>query len=373
MYKIGIVGGGIIGCAIAYFLGKLGESSIILFEKSYLSSGATGRCGGGIRQQWSSRENVRLAKRSVKFFERFEEELGVDIEYRQGGYLLLAFNEKEVEQFERNVQMQRNEGLNVEVLTKREVKKRYPFINTNGLKMATFCQKDGHANPHKATFAFANAAKDFGIKIYTREEVLDIQKERGNYRIITNKGEYICEVLVNAAGPWSKEIGKMMGVELPTESFRHQIFVTEPVEYFFPFMAISFSKNFYMRQTLHGNFIMGQGDKDEKPGINRNVTFRFEKEMAKKMVFFFPFLNELRVLRHWSGEYNMSPDAQPILGAKGNFFYAVGFSGHGFMLAPAVGEAIAELILFGKTLHSDISHLNLDRFKGKLEIERNVV
>lgn len=282
MYKIGIVGGGIIGCAIAYFLGKLGESSIILFEKSYLSSGATGRCGGGIRQQWSSRENVRLAKRSVKFFERFEEELGVDIEYRQGGYLLLAFNEKEVEQFERNVQMQRNEGLNVEVLTKREVKKRYPFINTNGLKMATFCQKDGHANPHKATFAFANAAKDFGIKIYTREEVLDIQKERGNYRIITNKGEYICEVLVNAAGPWSKEIGKMMGVELPTESFRHQIFVTEPVEYFFPFMAISFSKNFYMRQTLHGNFIMGQGDKDEKPGINRNVTFRFEKEMAKK-------------------------------------------------------------------------------------------
>ncbi|SHH29763.1 NAD(P)/FAD-dependent oxidoreductase [Thermosipho atlanticus] len=376
-YKVCIIGGGIVGTAIAYFLGKLGETSVAVFEKRYLSSGATGRCGGGIRQQWSTEANVRLAMRSVKFFERFKDDVGMDIEYKQGGYLLLSFSEEEAKQFEKNVKMQKEQGLNVEILTPKMVKNKYPFINIDNLILATFCQSDGHANPHKATFGYAKAAREMGIDVYTHTEVNSIDVKNGEVcGINTSKGYFECEVLVNAAGAWSKEVGKMVGVDLPTESYRHQIFVTEPLNFFFPFMAISFSGNFYMRQTLHGQFIMGQGDKDEKPGINENVTFKFEKEMAKKMTKLFPFLKNLRILRHWSGEYNMSPDAQPILGESKdikNFYYAVGFSGHGFMLAPAVGEAIAELIVYGKTLHSDISHLNTERFGKGIIQEKNVV
>lgn len=376
-YKVCIIGGGIIGTAIAYFLGKLGENSVAIFEKRYLSSGATGRCGGGIRQQWSTKSNVRLAMRSVEFFKKFKEEVGMDIEYRQGGYLLLSYSEEEARQFEKNVEMQREEGLDVEILSPRMVSKRYPYINTDGLILATFCPTDGHANPHKATFGYANAAKKMGIDIYTHTEVNGIEVKNGKIcGIHTSKGYFECDIVVNAAGAWSKEVGMMAGVQLPTESYRHQIFVTEPLEYFFPFMAISFSGNFYMRQALHGQFIMGQGDKDEKPGINENVTFRFEKEMARKMTKIFPFLENVRILRHWSGEYNMSPDAQPILGKSDkidNFYYAIGFSGHGFMLAPAVGEAIAELIVFGKTIHSDISYLNTERFKKGIVQEKNVV
>ncbi|MGC9795990.1 FAD-binding oxidoreductase [Fervidobacterium riparium] len=377
-YEVCIIGGGITGTALGYFLCKLGKTSVAIFEKSYLSSGSTGRCAGGIRQQWSTRPNVRLAMRSVKLFERYREDVGMDIEYTQGGYLVLSYTEDEAAQFERNVLMQREEGLNVEILSPSEVSKRYPYINIEGLRLATFCQTDGHANPHKAVIGYAQAIRKMGGAIFTHTEVTDIDVI--NDRVVginTSKGYFSCDVVVNASGPWSREISELVGVELPTESYRHQIMVTEPLENFFPMMAISFSGNFYMRQTQHGQFILGQGDKDEKPGINYNVTFKFEKELTSKMIRIFPFLKNVRLIRHWSGMYNMSPDAQPIIGesekVKG-YYYAVGYSGHGFMVAPAVGEALAELIVFGKTLHTDISYLGLKRFENMVfEKEKNVV
>ncbi len=378
MYSACIVGGGIVGASIAYHLAKFGMKGVALFEKSYISSGSTGRCAGGIRQQWSTRSNVRLAMRSVKLFEMFEKDIGFDIEYRQGGYLLMSYDEDEAALFEKNVRMQKEEGLDVEILTPRMVRERYPFINTEGLILATFCRTDGHANPHKANFGYVFAAKRLGVEIFTHTKVEGIDVQNGRViGIQTSKGYFECEAVVNAAGEYSREVGKMAGIDIPTTSYRHQIFVTEAFEDFFPFMAISFSGNFYMRQTLHGQMIMGQGDPGEKPGVNRNVTFAFEKDMVRKMTRIFPFLKNARIIRHWSGSYNMSPDAQPIIGESKKiegYFYAVGFSGHGFMLAPAVGEALAEWIVYGKPRHVDITHLSLERFeKGVEEIERNVV
>ena len=377
-YNVCIIGGGITGTALAYSLCNLGETSVAVFEKSYLSSGSTGRCGGGIRQQWSTKNNVRLAMRSVELFEHFKEDVGTDIEYYQGGYLMLSYDEEEAKQFEKNVEIQREEGLDVEILTPKQVSERYPYINTKDLVLATFCQKDGHANPHKAVIGYAQAARRMGAKIYTHTEVLGIDVQNGKVvGVDTNQGYFKCDAVVNASGPWSKQVSQLVGVDLPTESYRHQIFVTEPLENFFPMMAISFAGTFYMRQAQHGQFIMGQGDKDEKPGINYNVTFKFEKELTVKMVELFPFLRNLRIMRHWSGMYNMSPDAQPIIGQSNivnNYFYAVGYSGHGFMVAPAVTEALAELIVLGKTTHTDISYLNVDRFaNAEVEKEKNVV
>ena len=375
-YKIAIIGGGIVGCSIAYHLAKFGESDVVVFEKSYLSSGSTGRCAGGIRQQWSSPNNVLLAMRSVSLFEKLSQETGVDIEYKQGGYLVLSYDDQEAVQFEKNVEMQRELGLDVQIFTPKQVKERYPYIDVDGVRLATFCQKDGHANPHLANFAYAKAARKLGVDILTHTEVITVEVLKNGFELFTNKGIVRSQILINAAGPYSREVGKMVGVDLPTESYRHQIMVTEAVKNFFDPMAISFSGNFYMRQTKHGQFIMGQGDIDEKPGINNDVTYKFEKEMAKKMSKIFPFLSKLRIVRHWSGHYNMSPDAQPIIGESPkvpNFYYAVGFSGHGFMLAPAVGEALAQMILYGKTLYVDMSELNLDRFEKGVVREKNVV
>jgi len=376
--KVVIIGAGMVGASIAFHLTRLGEKDVFILEKSYVSSGSTGRCAGGIRQQWSTRNNVRLAMRSVEWFKRVREDTGMDVEYKQGGYLILSFDEEEAEEFAENVKMQKEEGLEVEVLTPKQVKRRFPYVNVEGVKLATFCPTDGHANPHLANFAYIRRSVENGARLFTKTEVKEIDVSNGTVKgVWTNAGYIECEVVINAAGPWSKDVGEMVGIDLPTESYRHQILVTEPLENMMDPMIISFSGNFYIRQTRHGSFLMGQGDKDERPGINKKVTAKFLLEMVNKMSRRFPFLRNLRVIRQWSGEYNMSPDAQPIVGLSENvsgYFYAVGFSGHGFMVAPAVGEAIAEWIVFGKPKSVDVSQLSLERFKGKEFLkERSVV
>jgi len=376
--KVVIIGAGMVGASIAFHLTRLGEKDVFILEKSYVSSGSTGRCAGGIRQQWSTRNNVRLAMRSVEWFKRVREDTGMDVEYKQGGYLILSFDEEEAEEFAENVKMQKEEGLEVEVLTPKQVKRRFHYVNVEGVKLATFCPTDGHANPHLANFAYIRRSVENGARLFTKTEVKEIDVSNGTVKgVWTNAGYIECEVVINAAGPWSKDVGEMVGIDLPTESYRHQILVTEPLENMIDPMIISFSGNFYIRQTRHGSFLMGQGDKDERPGINRKVTAKFLLEMVNKMSRRFPFLRNLRVIRQWSGEYNMSPDAQPIVGLSENvsgYFYAVGFSGHGFMVAPAVGEAIAEWIVFGKPKSVDVSQLSLERFKGKEFLkERSVV
>ncbi|MCD6239368.1 MAG: FAD-binding oxidoreductase [Thermotogae bacterium] len=372
-----IIGAGIIGTSIAFNLAKMGIKGISIFEKSYISSGSTGRCGGGIRQQWTSPMNVRLAMRSVEIFRNFKRDVGMDIEYYQGGYLLLANTDEEVIDFENNVKMQRDEGLNVEILTPRQIVERFPFINVEDVKMGTWCPTDGHANPQIANIAYAFALKRMGVDVNTHTTVEDIYVQ--NNQIIgvqTSKGYLKTNVVVNAAGGFSREVGVMGGVEIPTHSERHQILVTEGVNHILDPMVISFHNNYYVRQTMHGSLVMGQSDKNPVQGIDLGHTIEFLEEMAPKMVHDFPFMKHLHIVRQWSGAYNVSPDAQPIIGESrdvSRYLFAVGFSGHGFMLAPAVGEAVAEMIVYGSSKTVDISNLSIERFKKKIKRERNVV
>ncbi|MCK4512359.1 FAD-binding oxidoreductase, partial [bacterium] len=154
-----IIGGGIIGAAVAYYLAKGGMTNCVLLESEYLSSGATGRCGGGIRQQWSTEPNAQLAMDSVRIFKTLEEELNADIEFLQGGYLVLAYTDEDVEQFHKNFELQRRLGLDVEILEPREITSRVvKQLNTDGVRMATYCPSDASANPFLATKAYADAA-----------------------------------------------------------------------------------------------------------------------------------------------------------------------------------------------------------------------
>jgi len=376
-YRVVIIGGGVIGTAIAFFLAKSGIRNVAVLEKDYLSSGSTGRCGGGIRQQWSERMNVRLAIRSVEHFKRFDSEVGFDIEYNQGGYLLLAYTDEEVLSFSKSTSMQQEEGLDVVLLSREETARIFPFINLTNVKAAAYCPSDGHANPHLTTFAYARAAQRMGVDILTHTSAKRILTENGRITgVLTDRGEIEAEVVVNAAGGYSHEVGRMAGIDLPTESYKHQIFVTEPLEHFMDPLVISFENNFYIRQTESGNFIMGHGDKEELPGHDITPTWKFLREMTGKMQEFFPFLSDIRILRHWAGLYNMSPDALPIIDRSceiEDFYFAIGFSGHGFMLAPAVGEAVAEWIVYGEPKSVDISNLSLNRFEQGFTREKNVV
>ena len=199
-----IIGGGVTGCSLAYKLSKKGLD-VCLFEKSYLSSGATGCCGAGIRQQWSTRENAELAKKSIELFEKLSKTLNYDIELRQGGYLIAVHDEEEMRQAEKNVEMQRSLGIKVDILSPEKINDVASILDVKGMNVvgATFCATDGHANPFKTTFAYANAAKKSGANIFTHTEVKDIKVNKGEIKeVITTKGSIKTNVVVNAAGVW---------------------------------------------------------------------------------------------------------------------------------------------------------------------------
>ena len=374
-----IIGGGISGCSIAYNLAKKGVKNVVVLEKNFLASGSTGRCGAGIRQQWGTEMNCRLSMESIKFFETANEELEYDgdIEFKQGGYLLVSSTEKEDAQFKKNVELQKSLGIPVEYLTPKEAAKIVPYLNASIIRSATFCPKDGHLNPFLTTDAYAKAARRLGVKIYTFTEVIGIKTENRKIRgVITNKGEISTNIVVNAAGGYSKQIADMVGINIPAYSERHQILVTEPVEPMQDPMVMSFSLNIYCQQTPHGSFIMGRGDDNEPRDLRITSSWHFLDEMAKTVVELLPPIGELRVIRQWAGLYNMTPDKHPVYGSVKDlegFYLALGFSGHGFMLGPMTGLLMAEQIL-GEKNTIDISKLTLDRFeKGELVFEPSVV
>jgi sarcosine oxidase subunit beta len=376
-----IIGGGVVGCAISYELAKRGVKDIVLLERRYLTSGATGRCGAGVRQQWGTEMNLRLSIGSVKRFETLREELGYDkdIEFVQSGYFMPAYTEKQVNQFKKNIELQRKFGLKVDFLTPSEARKIVPIVSLEGLLGATFCDKDGHCNPFHVTYAYAEAAKRLGVEINIFTEVIGIKTNGYEVKgVITNKGKIDCDIIVNAAGGWSQVIGQMAGVKIPTYSERHQILVTEPIEPLFRPMVMSFHHNFYTQQEPNGSILMGFGDPSEPKDFNQGHTFKFLMNVTKVVTDVLPPLKKARLLRQWSGLYNISPDKTPIISEAPNlkgFYMACGFSGHGFMIAPMTSTLIAQMICGEELSIPEVkSKLDLGRFdRGELFVEPSVV
>jgi sarcosine oxidase subunit beta len=247
-------------------------------------------------------------------------------------------------------------------------------INAEALVVASF----GHINPFKAVDAYGKAARRLGVEINTGVEVTGIRVVDGHIAgVETTKGNIDAPVVVNAAGPYSKLIGRMAGVELPVYSERHQILVTEPCAPLQDPMVMSFSRSFYVQQSPHGSFIMGVGDPNEpRDAYETGHTWQFLEHMAKSIAFHLPLVGNLRIVRQWAGMYNLTPDRQPILGpvdGLDGYHQAIGFSGHGFMLGPVTGQLIAQEIL-DLPLSMPISQLHLNRIAaGNLILEPSVV
>ena len=371
-----VVGGGINGCAIAYELAKRGKD-VIVVERKWLAYGATGRCGAGIRQQWATKENAMLAKKSVEIFEGLSEELGYDIGLRQGGYLIAIHDEEGMKQAKKNVEMQRSIGIPARIVGEDEIKEIAPILSPEGMEAiaATFCPTDGHANPFKTTYAYAMAAKKLGAKIYRFTEVRDIKVENGRVKkVITNRGEIETEYVVNAAGAWSKKIAEMVGIKMPNKPVRKEAMVTEPIKRMFDCMVISFKHGIYFSQQDEGQILGGIPSPEEKVGYHTEPTFSFLKHMSYMLGKYAPPLKHISILRQWTGFYDVTPDALPILGETSveGFIQCNGFSGHGFMIAPMTARLLAQLICNEK-LDMPIDRLNMERFKGEITEEKAVV
>jgi len=373
-----IVGGGVNGCALAYELSKR-DIDVAVVERDILASGATGRCGAGMRQQWSTRENVMLAKKSVAIFEQLSEELGADIGLRQGGYLVIVHDEEGMQQSRRNVELQRSLGLDVELLGRDEITDVVSVLDVEGMDAigATFCPSDGHADPFKTTYAYAGAAKRQGARFYRFTEVEDVLTKGDEVAgVRTSRSDIAADYVINAAGAWSKQIASMADVELPNVPYKKEIMVTERMARVFDAMVISFKDGIYFSQQEEGQVLGGIPPPETVTGYDDTSTLSFLQHMSGTLARYAPVLRHVRVLRQWTGYYDVTPDARPILGEVDElqgFIQCNGFSGHGFMLAPIVSRVLAQRIA-GETPDADISGLRYDRFTEEdFEREQSVV
>ncbi len=374
-----IIGGGVSGCSIAWHLAQRGIRNVTVVEKDFLASGSTGRCGAGVRMQWGTEMNCRLAMHSIGFFEHAQEELGYgrDIEFKQRGYLIVASTPKEERQFRKNVALQNSLGIPSRCVSPEEAKRIVPLLDESRINMATFCEKDGHLNPFHVTQAFAEAAVREGAEILKHTTVRGIVIEHGRIAgVETSEGFLSTRIVVNAAGGYADAVGRMAGIEIPVSPERHQILVTEPVDPIQGPMVMSFSLNIYCQQTPHGSFIMGRGDPEESTGYGIASDWRFLEEMAASCCRLLPPLRKLRVLRQWSGLYENTPDRQPIYGPVpqvSGLYLACGFSGHGFMLSPVTGLLVSRMIA-GEETGFPVEKLGIERFeRGELIREPSVV
>ena len=371
-----IIGGGGVGTATAYYLAKSGRKNVVVLEKNTVCSGSTGRCGAGIRAQWGLELNCRMALACLDTFEHLDEELGLPTGLNQGGYLLVAYQEKEWAQFQKNVQLQHSLGIMSEAFT--DVKRAQeicPGVAVDDAIGFTFYQRDGHADPFLTTFAFQEAAKRYGAKFCKFTEVIGLKAKEGGMTVETNRGSIDCKDVINCAGSWAQDVAAMAGVKLPNWAERHQILITEPVDPgVCPPMLMSFSGNYYIQQRPHGSIIAGESpSSDIRLGYTSNVNSI--ASIARTVLKLLPRAKNIRVVRQWAGHYDMTPDSAPILGETEvkHFWHATGFSGHGFMLAPVAGQIMTAL-LNGDKPPFDPTIMDYRRFeRGEKIVEPNVV
>jgi sarcosine oxidase subunit beta len=367
---VAIVGGGIMGASTAYHLACRGCKDVVILERDLLAQASTGLSAGGIRQQFSHPANIRLSQEAVRVFERFEQEFGVDVEFRQVGYLFLAQSDDTWLEFLRNVEVQRQCNVPVEALSPDEIKHRWPYLNVEDIRGGTFGPKDGYADPYMAAMGFAGSARRLGVRIEEQTKVTGIRMDGGQVLgVETTRGPVSAPAVVDVAGAWGAEIAGMAGFNLPVKPYRRQIFVTQA----FPAIAkpvpmiLDIEPAFYFRGEGPG-ILMGMSDADEPSSFDTHVDYGFMERVIEKALHRAPILEHAEILRGWGGLYDVTPDDNPIIGALPGvqgLFCAIGFSGHGFQQGPTVGRILSELILDGKT-GFDISPFAHDRFDGAM-------
>jgi len=385
-----IVGGGCMGASVGYHLARRGITDVMLIEREpQLGAGSTGRNAGGVRHQFSTEQNIRLSIESIAAFERFQEELGASIDLHQDGYLFLLSREADIEMFRASVELQRRLNVPVEWLTPGEAARLAPGLSADGVLAATYCAKDGIADPNGVTTGFAHAAREAGAEIVRGCEVTGIDVVDGRVTgVRTSSGDISARFVVNAAGAWAGQVGRMAGLDVPVTPLRRHIFIAQPARGATwddtPYqgkvpssriLVIDFATSFYFHRE-GGGLLFGMGDPAEQPGFGTTVNWDFLPQVIETGIARLPALSDALVSHAWAGLYEMTPDAMPIIGPAAGcdgLYVIAGFSGHGFQHSPAAGRVLADLIT-GRDPGLDLSPFACDRFAGDSRTtERHVV
>lgn len=362
-----IVGGGVVGCSIAYHLARRGVRDVTVLEQATVGSGSSGKAAGGVRLQFSTPACVRMSLLSLAAFQRFEAEMDADPGFEQCGYLLVTARPSEMAAFARNVAMQRDLGVPVRTVAPAEIAALHPWLSVDDLAGGTFCPADGVAGPAEVTAAFARRARELGARVLEGARVTGIRTSEARRVIEVEAGAeaFAPGAVVVAAGAWSAQIGELLRVELPVRPVKREVFVSEalPDHPAGTPMVIEPDRAWYCRREGPG--VLMAGGLGPGSSFDTHVDWANLGPAAELAVRRMPRLADAAFTRAWAGSLDMTPDGNAILGPVPGFdrvYVAAGFSGHGFMHAPATGQLVAELILDGAAHSVDVAPLGLDRF-----------
>ena len=363
------------GCSLAYHLAARGRKPLVL-ERGRLGGGSTGRCAGGVRQQFSTAINVRLGQRAIELLGEFASVTGTDPQYRPIGYLLLATSQLQADNLARDVSLQRRLQVPVEVLGADDVARLVPGLATHDVLAASLCPTDGLAGPNEVTTGYAAAAVRLGAQVEEGVEVvgIDLQGEtvvgvRTDHGVVSSPEVVVC------TGPQSRRLGEMAAITIPVDPLKRHVLLTEP----FPGrpshspMTIDLATGFYFHPEGDG-LLMGMGDPSQTFGDDLSVDWDFLPRVIEEGSRRLPPLQGASLRTVWAGLYEMTPDRQPLVGSVGarpGLWLACGFSGHGFMMAPPVGESLAA-VMCGTSPRIDMSPFAPLRFSGGTLVPESV-
>ena len=381
--QVVVIGGGVMGTSIAFHLAEAGVTDVLLLEQAELGSGSTCRAAGGVRAQFSDPVNVALGLRGLEAFEQFVDRPGQQIDLHQPGYLFLLTTDEQVAVYERSVALQNAMGVPSRLLTVDEALRLSPSVSPDGVLAAAFHQRDGYCSPESVVLGYATGARRHGATIRTQVTVTGIDVSGGEVvGVRTDQGTVATGAVVCAAGAWSRDVAALAGVHLPVEPLRRQILISEPLpealRATFPDgtpMTIDAATTLYFHREGPG-LLIGMSYAGEEPGFRMDYSEEWLGDLVAAMEHRVPALLDLGIAHRWVGLYEVTPDHNALLGEAASvsrLLYATGFSGHGFLQGPAVGEVIRDLYL-GREPFVDVSAFTADRFAtGSLRGEVNIV
>ncbi len=350
---------------------------VVVVDRGYLAGGASGRNGGGVRAQWSTELNIELMRESLELCAAFAREHRIHTWFRRGGYLFVAKAPAKVATLEASVALQRRAGLSTELLDGSRAAQLVPQLNAEAIGTASYNPSDAVVFPWPFIWGYADSATRLGAEVHPFTEVTAIEHTGGRVeRVVTQRGAIRAEVVVNAAGAYSPKVAALASVLLPNTPHRHEICASEPLKAWLTPLVADLDTGLYFSQSSRGELVGGVSDPSAPDDYDQGSSARFLALYSRALLRLCPGLERLKVLRQWAGLYDLTPDRNPIVGEVdelSGFFQASGFMGHGFMMAPVIGQRLAQAILTG-SMDPRLVPWNLRRFaSGELLDEGMII
>lgn len=351
-YDVIIIGAGSVGVPIAMSLANRKYRVLVIDRQHGSGQENNKKAIGGVRATHSDYGKIQIAKRSIEIFSTWQEQYGDDIGWRSHGYSYPAYTPEIENNLKDLMVLQKSYGLNIRWIKPEEYEELVPGIIKEDLRGSTYAPEDGNCSPLLAMSAMYFRSIAYGAEYAFGEKVLEIKMQKDSAEVKTDKNRYHAAIIVNAAGSYAREIGEMVGVSIPVQPDNHEAGITEPVKQFFKPMVVDMRKapgsaNFYFYQNHEGQVVFCITPEPPILGIDNRSTSEFLPMCSKRMLQIYPRLRYLRVRRTWRGQYPMTPDGFPIVGAlkeMPNYVNAVGMCGQGFMLGPGMGELVAKIV-----------------------------